>query len=60
MVPDAQQPNEPKDHKSGSYCFEEREPAKVLKEVSMEIIEMQAVTSEGVECSLNSWELPKV
>ena len=46
MVPDAQQPDEPKDHEFGSYCFEELEPAKVFETVSMEIIETQAATSE--------------
>ena len=40
VVPDAQQPDEPKDHEFGSYCFEELEPAKVLETVSTEIIKL--------------------
>ena len=60
VVPDAQQPDEPKGHKFGSYCFKELEPAKVLETVSTEVIEPQTVSSEGVECSLKSRELPDV
>ena len=60
VVPDAQQPDEPKDHKFESYCFEELDPAKVLEVISTETIEMQAVTSKGVECSLKSQESPEV
>ena len=36
VVPNAQQPDEPKDHEFGSYCFEELEPAKVMEVVSTE------------------------
>ena len=54
MIPDAQQPGEPKDHEFGSYCFEELEPAKILEIISTEVIEMQDVTSPGEECSLKS------
>ena len=60
VVPDAQQPDEPKDHGFGSYCFEELEQAKVFKKVSKEVIETQAVTSKGVECLLELWESPEV
>ena len=52
MVPDAQQPDEPKDHEFGSYCFEELEPAKVLKEVSTGMIGSQGLTTKNVECLL--------
>ena len=31
---------EPDDHEFGSYCFEELEPAKVIKKVSTEVIEL--------------------
>ena len=60
MVPDAQQPDKPKDHELGSYCFEELEPAKVIEVVSTEVIEPQAVASKGVECSLKSRKSPEV
>ena len=60
MVPDAQQPEEPKDHEFGSYCFEELEPAKRLEIVSTEIIEQQVVSSEDIECSLKSRKSPEV
>ena len=40
VVPDAQKTKEPDDHEFGSYCFEELEPAKVMKKVSMEVIEL--------------------
>ena len=60
VVPDAKQPDEPKDHEFGSYCFEELEPAKVFEKISTEVIETQAVASEGVECSLESWESAEV
>ena len=59
MVPDAQQPDEPKDHKFGSYCFEELEPAKVLETVSTEVNEPQEVSSEDLKCPLKSWESSK-
>ena len=60
MVPDTQQPDEPKDHEFGSYCFQEVEPAKVLEEFSMEVIEPQGLTSKNVECSLKSQKLSEV
>ena len=60
MVPDAQQPEEIKDHEFGSYCFKELEPAKILETVSTEVIETQAVTSKGIECSTDSRELHEV
>ena len=60
VVPDAQQPDEPADHEFGSYCLEEVEPAKVLETVSVEVIEMQEVTSEGIECSIHSHQSPEV
>ena len=60
VVPVAQQPDEPKDHEFGSYCFGELEPAKVFKKVSTEVIETQAVTSKGIECSLELWKSPEV
>ena len=40
VVPDAQKTKEPDDHEFGSYCFEELEPAKVMKKVSTEVIEL--------------------
>ena len=40
VVPDAQKTKEPDDHKFGSYCFEELEPAKVMEKVSTEVIEL--------------------
>ena len=40
VVPDAQKTKEPDDHEFGSYCFEELEPAKVMKKVSTELIEL--------------------
>ena len=58
VVPDATQPDETKNHEFGSYCFEELEP--VLKRVSTEVIELQTVMSEGVECSLKSRKSPEV
>ena len=60
VIPAAQQPEEPKDHEFGSYCFEELEPAKVMEVISTEVIEMQAVTSEVTEDSLKSWKLPVI
>ena len=53
VVPDAQQPDEPKDHEFGSYCFEKLEPAKVLEEVSTEVTEQQVGGSESSEQSQN-------
>ena len=53
VVLDAQQPDEPKDHEFRSYCFEELESAKVLETLSTEVIEMQVVTCEGIECSIH-------
>ena len=53
MVPDAQQPDEPKDQEFGSYCFEKLEPAKVLNEISTEVIVTQGGISKSVECSID-------
>ena len=41
VVPDAQKTKETDDHEFGSYCFEELEPAKVMKKVSTEVIELR-------------------
>ena len=60
VVADVQQPDKPKDHEFGSYCFEELEPAKVLVIVSTEVIEVQVVTNKDRKCLLNSQESPKV
>ena len=60
MVQHAQQPDEPNDHEFRSYCFEELEPAKVLEVASTEVIDMQAATSEGIECLLKSWKSSEV
>ena len=60
VTPDPQQPDKPEHHEFGSYCFEELEPAKILETISTEMIELQTVNSEGVECSLESWESPEV
>ena len=40
VVPDAQKTKEPDDQEFGSYCFEDLEPAKVMKKVSTEVIEL--------------------
>ena len=40
VIPDAQKTKEQDDHEFGSYCFEELEPAKVMKKVSTEVIEL--------------------
>ena len=40
VVPDAQKTKEPDDHEFGSYCFEELDPAKVMKKLSTEVIEL--------------------
>ena len=60
VVPDTQQPDEPKDHKFASYCLEELEPTQVLEAISTEVIEVEAVTSEGIEYLLNSQESSEV
>ena len=60
VIPDAQQPHEYKDHEFGSYCFTELEIAKVMEVVSTEVIEMKAITSEDVECSVKLRESPEV
>ena len=49
VVPDAQQPDEPKDHEFQSYCFEELEPAKIFEIISTEVIESQAGSSKSGE-----------
>ena len=54
MVLDAQQPEEPKDHEFGRYCFEELEPAKVFEIVSKKVIETQATTSKFVKGLIDS------
>ena len=40
VVPDAQKTKEPDDQEFGSYCFEDLEPAKVMKKISTEVIEL--------------------
>ena len=55
VVPDAQKTKEPDDHKFGSYCFEELEPAKVMKKVSTEVIELSD-NSELSNDSQESWK----
>ena len=40
IVHDAQQLKEPDDQEFGSYCFEKLEPAKVLRTISTEVIEL--------------------
>ena len=40
VVPDAQKTKEPDDQEFGSYCFEELEPAKVMRKVGTEVIEL--------------------
>ena len=40
VVPDAQKTKEPDDQEFGSYCFEELEPAKVMRRVGTEVIEL--------------------
>ena len=59
VVPDAQQADEAKDHKFGSYCFEELEAAKTLEIVATEVIELQVEAGETVDCSQKSWKLSK-
>ena len=44
VVPDAQKTKEPDDYEFGSYCFEELEPAKVMKKVSTEVIELMDIS----------------
>ena len=53
VVPDAQRPEELKDHEFGSYCFEELEPAKIMEVVSIDIIEVQTVSCEDSEASIH-------
>ena len=55
VVPDAQKTKEPDDHEFGSYCFEELEPAKVMKKVSTEVIELTD-NSEYQNDSQESWK----
>ena len=59
MIPDAQQPEEAKNHEFGSYCFEELEPVKTLETVATEIIELQVQVRETVDCSQKLWKLNK-
>ena len=40
IVPDAQKTKEPDDQEFGSNCFEELEPAKVMRKVGTEVIEL--------------------
>ena len=40
VVPDAQKTKEPDDHEFSSYCFEDLEPAKVMEEVSTDVVEL--------------------
>ena len=40
IVPDTQKTKEPDDQEFGSYCFEELEPAKVMRKVGTEVIEL--------------------
>ena len=40
VVPDAQKIKEPDDQEFGSYCFKELEPAKVIRKVGTEVIEL--------------------
>ena len=40
VVQDAQKKKEPDDQEFGSYCFEDLEPAKVMRKVSAEVIEL--------------------
>ena len=40
IVQDAQKTKEPDDQEFGSYCFEELEPAKVMRKVGTEVIEL--------------------
>ena len=55
VVPDARKTKEPDDHEFGSYCFEELEPAKVMKKVSTEVIEL----TDNSEYQNDSQELRK-
>ena len=59
MVPDAQQADEAKDHKFGSYCFEELEPAKTLETAATEVIEPQVEAGGTVDCSQKSRKLSR-
>ena len=40
IVPDAQKTKEPDDQEFGSYCFKKLEPAKVMRKVCTEVIEL--------------------
>ena len=55
VVPDAQKSKEPDDQEFGSYCFEELEPAKVMKTISTEVIEL----TNGSKDSKDSQKLQK-
>ena len=50
VVPDAQKSKEPDDQEFSSYCFKELEPAKVLRTISTEVIELSD-SSEDSKCS---------
>ena len=56
IVPDAQKTKEPDDHEFGSYCFEELEPAKVMRKVGTEVIEL----IDNCEYQNDSQELRKI
>ena len=46
--------DEAKNHKFGSFCFEELEPAKTLEIVATEVIEPHVEAGETVDCSQKS------
>ena len=59
VIPDAQQPDEPKDHEFGSYCFKELEPARegiIVGHEEKEVVKRESHTddSESSEPSQNS------
>ena len=56
IVPDAQKTKEPHDQEFGSYCFKELEPAKVMRKVGTEVIELMD-NSEYQNNSQESWKL---
>ena len=58
VVPDAQKIKEPDDQEFGSYCFEELEPAKVMKTISTEVIELtdSSKDSKGSQKSRKTME----
>ena len=60
MVPDAQQPDELKDHEFGSCCFEELEPAKIMEVVSTDIIGVQTVSCKDSKALKHSRNLTEV